>query len=63
MDTEITILSEVSQRKDKYHMIGITYTWNLTKMIQNNLFINQEQTHRFQNQPHGHQRGNHRGEK
>ena len=30
MELETLILSEVSQKeKDKYHMIDITYTWNL----------------------------------
>ena len=32
-------------------------------MIQNNLFIKQKHTHRFQNQPYGHQKGNHEGER
>ena len=30
MDLEITILSEVSQRRDKYRY-GITYMWNLKR--------------------------------
>ena len=49
MDLEIIILSEVRQtKKDIYHMIS--HMWNLIKMIQKNLFIQQKQTHRFQNQ-------------
>ena len=37
---EVNILSEVSQaEKDKDH--DITYTWNLKKEIQMNLFIKQ----------------------
>ena len=33
MDLEIIILSEVSQtEKDKYHMISLTYMWNLKYM-------------------------------
>ena len=46
MDLEIIILREISQtEKDKYH--DITYMWNLIKMIQTNLFIKQQQIHRF----------------
>ena len=33
----------------------ISYMWNLVKMKQNNLFIEQKQTHRFQNQSYGYQ--------
>ena len=51
MDIDIIILSEVSQRKTsiKKRQISddITYTWNLIKMIQKNLFMKQKQTHRL----------------
>ena len=44
MDLEIVILSEVSQTdKQKY----IAYMWNVTKMVQMNLFTKQKQTHRL----------------
>ena len=41
-DPEIIIPSEVSQTK-----ANITYMWNLTKMIQKNLFIKQKHTSDF----------------
>ena len=50
MDPEIIILSQVYLTRInimQYHL------WNLIKMIQKNLFIQQKQTHRFQNQPYG----------
>ena len=53
MDLEIIILSEMS---DKYQMRSLT--WNLIKMIQNNLFTKQKHTRRFPNQTYGYQRGN-----
>ena len=37
----------------------ITYMWNLIKMRQKSSFIKQKQTHRFQTQTYGYQRGNH----
>ena len=43
------------EEKDKYH---ISYMWNLIKIIQKNFFINQKQTHRFQNQIYSYQRRN-----
>ena len=43
MDLEITILSEVTQRKTNI----ITYMWNLIKI---SLFTKQKPTHRSQNQ-------------
>ena len=36
--------------REKQLSQDITYMCNLTKMIQNNLFIKQKQTHRFVNQ-------------
>ena len=42
LDPEIIILSEVCQGQIPYDII---YTWNLKKMIQLNLFIEQKQTH------------------
>ena len=39
MDLEIIILSEINQRQISY---GITYVWNLKKMIQMNLFTRQK---------------------
>ena len=39
------------------------YMWNLIKMIQNNLFIKQKQTYRFQNQIYDYKRGNCGGER
>ena len=43
---EILILS---QSKKGQILNDITYMWNLTTIIQNNLFTKQKQTHRFQN--------------
>ena len=51
-DLEIIIPSEVRQMKTSY---DIAYVWNLIKLIQNNLFIKQKQTHRYQNQSYGYQ--------
>ena len=60
MDLEIIILSEVREKYD------ITYMWNLkhdTKLLmQGSLFIEQKQTHRFQNQSYGYHRGKRCGE-
>ena len=56
MDLGIIILSEVSQRQILYNNI---YMWTLIfKMIKVNLFTKQKQTHRFQKQTSGYQRGN-----
>ena len=64
MDPEITIVSEVSQtEKDKYHMISLLHMWNIKKMIQMNLFVNQKQTHRYRTQSYGYQRGKVRRDK
>ena len=55
MDPEIIILSQVYLTRInimQYHL------WNLIKMIQNNLFIQQKQTDRFQNQIYGYQKRN-----
>ena len=53
MDLEMTILNNVSQReKDKYDITYVESNKNDTK----NLFT--KQTHRFQNQTYGYQRGN-----
>ena len=39
MDLEIIILSEVSQtEKDKYHMISITYMWNLKNDMNKSIY-------------------------
>ena len=46
--------------KDKCHMKSFIYQ-NLIKIIQKNLFTKQKQTHRFQNQTYGYQRGNGEG--
>ena len=35
----------------------ISHMWIILKMIQKNLFINEKQTHRFQNQTYGCQGG------
>ena len=56
MDLEMITLSEVSQtEKDKYHMIDITYMWNLKikAKIQMNLSTKQKQTHRLRKQTYG----------
>ena len=37
---------------------GVTYIWNLMKMLQMNLFTKQKSTHRSWNQTYGYQRGN-----
>ena len=56
MDLGIIILSEVSQRQILYNNI---YMWTLIfKMIKVNLFTKQKQTHRFQKNTSGYQRGN-----
>ena len=52
MDLDIITLSEVSE-KDKY-MISLMQ--NLIKIIQKNLFVKQNPTHRFQNQYQGYHR-------
>ena len=52
MDLQIIILTEV-KRQISY---DIAYTQNLKKMIQMNLFIKQEQTHRSWKQIHGQQK-------
>ena len=52
MDTEIIILSAVSQRQISY---DITYMWNI-KNVQMNLFTKQKQTHRVRKQTYGYQR-------
>ena len=46
MNLEIIILSELSQKDISY----ITYTWNLKKMIQMNLFTKQKLTHQHRKQ-------------
>ena len=42
MNLEILMLSEVRERQTSY---DITSMWNLTKMIQMNVFTKQKQTH------------------
>ena len=54
MDLRIIILSEISQ-KQRQQSYDSTNMWNLTKMIQQNLFTKTKQ--RFQNQSYGYQRG------
>ena len=50
--------NEVSQtEKGKHHMISFIHGISF-KMIQMNLFTKQKETHRFQKQIHGYQRGN-----
>ena len=44
MDSEIVLLSEVSQTQISYAVI---YMWNPNKRIQMNLFAEQKQTHRL----------------
>ena len=59
MDLKIIILSEVSQiEKDQYHMVSLVES---KKMIQMNLFIKQQQAHRYRKQIYGYQRGKGRG--
>ena len=55
MDPEITILSEISQRKTNviwYHLYV-----DSKNIIQRNLFTKQKQTHGLQKQTSGYQRG------
>ena len=55
MDLESVMQSEVSQtEKDEYH---ISYTWNLKKRVQMNLFTKQKQSHRCKKQTYGYQAG------
>ena len=55
MDLRIIILSEISQ-KQRQQSYDSTNMWNLTKMIQQNLFTKTKQ--RFQNQIYDYQSGN-----
>ena len=55
MQVEILILNEVRERQKSY---GISYMWNLKKLIQMNLFTKQNQTPRFWNQIYDYQREN-----
>ena len=61
MDLEIIILSEARQRKKNTILYNLYVESSKTnkKMIHKNLFIKQKQTHRFQNQTYGYQKGNH----
>ena len=55
MQLKIIILSEeINQRQISYN---ITYMWNLKKPIQMNLFTKQKETHRYEKQIYGYQRG------
>ena len=49
MDLQITILSEVSQRKT-----NVSLTYESKKTVQMNLFTKQKQTHRHGKQINGH---------
>ena len=51
MDLEITILSEVSQRKKIYHLYVES-----KKMMQMNLYTKQKQIHRYGKQTYGFQK-------
>ena len=57
MDLQIIKLSDIKSEKERQISYDITCMWNLIK-IQNNLFIKQKQTHRFQNQIYDYQRSN-----
>ena len=55
MDLKITIFCEVSQARQISY--DITYV-EFDKMIQNNSFVKQKQTHRFQNRSYDYHKGN-----
>ena len=59
MDLELIIISEVSQKENKYYMISLLC--EILKILQNftNLknFTKQKQTHRHRKQIYGYQRG------
>ena len=54
MDLENILLSEIRERQILH---DITYTWNLKKIKQMNLYTEQKQTHRHRKQTNGYQRG------
>ena len=57
MDLEILILSEVSQTKKRQMSCDTTYMWDLKSIIQMNIFIKQNYTHRLRKNPYDYQMG------
>ena len=57
VELEIIILSEVSQTKKRQMSYDTTYMWDLKSIIQMNIFIKQNQTHRLRKNPYDYQMG------
>ena len=58
-DLGMITLNKVSQtEKNKYHVTSFIVASNFLKMIRINLFTKEKQTHRYQKQTYGYQRGN-----